>query len=142
MKRVHWLWGLIAPALAIAFWPTILPPAPRGESEETKACLQAETILHACEAYRDSPANPERGKYPTALAELVNPPFGGPSFLHNGAGDLIDPWGNPYHYEVAKNSDGEIEISVCTVWVGDEGIRLLGAERKADGKIRSFRAGT
>ena len=144
-RRLHWV--LVALVFAITCYviikpPAPVPPAPVHESDETKALVQAEAIVYACVEYRDSPANPQRGKYPATLSELVNPPFGGPSFLRKGEQDLIDPWENLYHFEVGKGFNGEVEVRVCTVRVTDYAIILLGAERTADGTIRSFRTGS
>jgi hypothetical protein len=71
----------------------------------TKAMLGAKNLADACEAYFTH--FDTQNQYPKTLADLVNPPFGKGSFLKHGQQDLIDPWGQPYQYELRTGSDGE-----------------------------------
>ncbi len=113
----------------------LVPPV---SDRPPRAAYQAQQILEACDAYRDNPANPERGRYPTHLLELVHPPLGGPPFLRNGAEDLRDPWGNQFEYTVEKTEAGEREVRVWSVREVNGKRTELGAIRKANGEIATF----
>jgi hypothetical protein len=92
--------------------------------------MKARTLLQACEAYYANPQS--RNVYPTGLADLVEPRFGGASFLRNGLADVYDPWGAAYKYEVAptrgKVNGKDAVYDRPYVWT----------ERKIDGKVRVF----
>src|SRR3954449_12969308 len=92
---------LFAALVYCVAFPTYLGPTRPGN-----ALLGAKRVLQACEAYHDNPDNTGK-RYPTALADLVPPPFGGGAFLRDGDRDLIDPWGHPYRYAVITNANGE-----------------------------------
>ncbi len=110
-----------------------------GVSKQVIAVRQAELILYACEAYRDDSNNPERGKrFPSTLAELVKPSFDGQRDLRLNEADLIDPWGTPYRYVVAKSATGDTELYVWTERAVDGKLKLHGAKRRADGGIEAF----
>ena len=111
-----------------------------GPSKSGRAVSQSMAIVSACEAYRNHPANPDRGKYPSALTMLAKPPFGGQSFLDRAKQDLIDPWGNSYRYAVVKTASGEDEVYVWCETVVAGRLKLLGAKRKADGVVEAFGA--
>jgi hypothetical protein len=83
------------------------------DTKTSKAQLGCMSIAVAIEAYIDNEAN-KTHEPPTALRDLVEPPFGGPSFLRNGEADLIDPWGKPYEMERVRRSDGTEYILVKT----------------------------
>lgn len=106
---------LVAVALCALPLPALVEKA-----KEDKARRGCQSVVFACEAYQNHPQN-KTGEYPAKLAELVKPPFGGPSFLRNGKDDLIDPWGNAFQYAVEKNKKGELKVFVWT-------------ERTVDGK--------
>ena len=110
-----------------------------GSGRSGDAIQQSMSILRACEAYRDNPNNPEAGKrFPTTLADLVKPPFGGSSFLRSGEADLLDPWGHSYRYAVVTSASGEQEAYVWAERIADGKLKLLGAKRCADGEVRIF----
>lgn len=66
---------------------------------------RARCLLAASEAYVICPANRD-GKYPSTLADLVNPPLGGTSFLPNKEKDLHDPWGMLYRQAFEVDAKG------------------------------------
>src|SRR4051812_18609436 len=77
-------------------------------TKEKIAEINARSIRAACEAYYVKHA-----AYPTKLLDLVKPPGGGPSYLKEGAKDLLDPWGKEYKYEVATDEkDGSTRAHV------------------------------
>ncbi len=87
------------------------------DARKSKAHLTAKGIEQAIDAYYQNPANPYAGSvegYPQAPLALVQPPFGGPSFLKNGPEDLKDPWGKEFHWELTSKPDGTSYILVYT----------------------------
>ena len=109
-----------------------------GPTDTGQAIAQAQWSVEACESYRNHPANPNRGKYPASLADLVKPQFSQSGFLIRGEKDLIDPWGHPYRYAVVKNADGEDEVYVWSERFAGGKLKLVGAKRKANGEIENF----
>jgi hypothetical protein len=83
------------------------------DTKTSKAQLGCTSIAQAVEAYIDNPDNTKH-EPPRTLNDLVQPPFGGPSFLRNGAVDLLDPWGNPYQMQLRKRSDGTQYVLIST----------------------------
>jgi hypothetical protein len=79
--------------------------APGGDSKKSRAQLGCKNLDVAIEQYTTSRDNPSAA-LPRQLSDLLQPPFGGKSFLRNGAADLIDPWGNAYQMEWRTRSDG------------------------------------
>ena len=92
-------------------------------AKEKVAELSAKGLAQACEAYYLNPASGDI--YPQTLADLVKPPFGGASFVRNGAKDLIDPWGKEYKYALEALRDG---TQVPRVWT----------ERVVNGKTKVY----
>lgn len=90
---------------------------------ERVARLHARALVDVCEAYCLSPDS--NNQYPINLATLVNPP-GGRSLLRNGAKDLLDPWGQPFKYELVVKPDG---TPYPRVWTE----RTVGGKTKAIG---------
>jgi hypothetical protein len=109
-----------------------------GPRAAAQAVAQSQSAVRACEQYRNHPANPDRGKYPTALADLAKQPFIKDSFLLGGEEALRDPWGNPYRYAVVKNATSEDEVYVWSERLVDGKLKLLGAKRTANGEIEKF----
>jgi hypothetical protein len=138
MNWQSWRFGLLALVLLIEMLilVTVLTTRYGGDSKTYWAIFHVQGILVSCEAYRENPASGNR--YPADLSELHNPPFGGPSFLHNGEQDLIDPWGNPYRYAVVKSRKGGPEIYVWSEHNRDGKLKLVGAKRTGDGKTELF----
>jgi hypothetical protein len=85
----------------------------RSDAKESKAQLGCMVLATAIEAYVASPENPKR-EFPRSLPDLLQPPFGGPSFLRNGHADLMDPWGMPYRFERVRRRDGTEYLLVTT----------------------------
>jgi hypothetical protein len=96
-------------------------------AKEKQAELSAFAIRQACAAYHLTPAN-ATGDFPSALVDLVKPPFGGPSFLKDGAKDLLDPWGKQYKFTVAKDEKGEERAYVWTERTVDGKMKVLGTK--------------
>ena len=89
---------------------------------ENHAQLQAKALMAASEAYVTNPAN-KAGRYPSTLADLVKPPFGGTSFLQNKEKDLHDPWGMLYRQAIELDEKGFPRHYVWT-------------EREVNGKVK------
>ena len=83
------------------------------DAKKSKAQLACQGIYQAIEAYKQNPANPSN-EPPTALNELIQPPFGGTGYLKNGQADLYDPWGQQYQMEQFQQGDGSMVIRVWT----------------------------
>jgi general secretion pathway protein G len=83
------------------------------DARKAKAHTQAVSISQACEAYHTNPANPDQS-YPQSAQELVQPPFGGQSYLKNGPQDLQTPWGQTFTLETKQKSDGSYYMLVFT----------------------------
>jgi general secretion pathway protein G len=85
------------------------------DARKSKAHLACKSLAQACEAFRNNPANAD-GHYPQSAQELLQPPFGGPSYLQNGLADLQTPWGGGQQYtlEPRQKSDGTYYMLVHT----------------------------
>jgi hypothetical protein len=92
---------------------TAFTTSPGIDGKKSKAQLGCTGIAQAVEAYMSNPDNTKH-EPPRTLNDLVQPPFGGPSFVRNGAQDLLDPWGNPYQMQLRKRSDGSQFILIST----------------------------
>ena len=88
------------------------------DARKARAQLGCTGLSTAVEAYTNNAANPgltEQEKYPQSIMQLVNPPFGGQSFLRNGQNDTIDPWGRPYNLTPStRPSDGSQYMLIST----------------------------
>lgn len=74
------------------------------DARKSRAQLQCRSLEQSIQAYY---TNPQSGnQYPTGLTDLIQPPFGGTSFLKNGREDLIDPWGQEYQVKMVQGQDG------------------------------------
>ena len=82
-------------------------------TKQSKAQLGCKSLETAIEAYIENKDNTKHA-FPHTLENLVEPPFGGPSFLRNGRADLIDPWGKPYEMEPIRRTNGTEFILVKT----------------------------
>ena len=64
-----------------------------------RAKSDVDTIDEACAAYRQN-----NGRFPAALKDLVS---GSKPYLEGGEEAIIDPWGNPYQFDLnGPHSDG------------------------------------
>src|SRR6478609_3520860 len=64
------------------------------DAKKNSAQMKAKNLATAMEAYY---ANPSSGNvYPQAWQELIQPNWGGSSFLKDGANDILDPWGQEF----------------------------------------------
>src|SRR6516164_9574109 len=68
------------------------------DARKSRAHLAAKSIEQACEAFHTNPANQD-GHYPQSGQELLQPPFGGSSYLKNGLADLNTPWNQQFTLE-------------------------------------------
>lgn len=76
------------------------------DAKKNSAQLKAKNLQTAMEAYY---ANPSSGNvYPTSWQELIQPHWGGSSFLKDPINDILDPWGQEYRIGNA-NTDGSIQ---------------------------------
>jgi hypothetical protein len=99
---------------------------------ENVAIIHATSLTSACRAYYLSPRS--GGTYPAKLMDLIEPPFGGSSFVDGGdKNKLISCWGQPYKYAVIPNEQGEPEFYVWAEHVVDGELRIHGAKRTAAG---------
>jgi hypothetical protein len=89
---------------------------------ENHAILQVKRLMNATEQYVTNRANKVR-RYPSTLADLVKPPFGGTSFLQNKEKDLHDPWGMLYRQAFEVDDRGLVRQYVWT-------------EREVNGKVK------
>jgi hypothetical protein len=92
---------------------TILTTSSGFDAKQSKAELGCKGIAWAIEDYVNHPSNTKQ-EFPRTLTDLVQPAWGGPSFLNNGFADLIDPWGEPYQTERVRGRDGAEYILVKT----------------------------
>jgi len=77
------------------------------DAKKSKAQLQAKAISVAMENYY---INTNSGnQYPTTLAELVTPPWGGTSFLNDPQSDLTDPWGQQFQIQQQQANDNSLQ---------------------------------
>ncbi len=84
------------------------------DAKKSRAHLGCKGISQAVEAYVTNPANPNSDQ-PGTLQDLIQPPFGGPSFLRNGLDDTRTPWNNEqYTMEQATRSDNTTYMLVWT----------------------------
>jgi general secretion pathway protein G len=99
------------------------------DAKKSKAQLGCQSIATAIEAYMQSPQNPgmtDDQKMPSGPQDLIQPPFGGPSFLRNGQVDTYDPWGKPYQFQMHTRGDGTTYILVTTTASDQTPISQLG----------------
>jgi hypothetical protein len=80
---------------------------------EMKVQLACKQLVFAAEAYRDHPANPGH-QFPTGVADLIHPAWGGPSLDKYGEEEPHDPRGNPFRLEHRRTPDGTPSLVVWT----------------------------
>jgi hypothetical protein len=138
---MKWRWKFVLISVltlvALALLIVYLTKQYEDASYSRKTLLQAHSVLQACEAYRNDPANSGK-KLPVTLTDLLRPSFTDKSFLRNGEADLLDRVGNPLRYAVVINRNGEQEVYVWGERIMDGQLKLVGAKRKANGEIEVF----
>src|SRR6187549_1466593 len=72
------------------------------QANEARAAITARTLAVAASAYYV-----KHTAWPEKLLDLTKPKNGQPPFVKADAKDLVDPWGNEYKYEVAKDEKGQ-----------------------------------
>ncbi|MBN9523399.1 type II secretion system protein GspG [bacterium] len=82
------------------------------DARKSRAQLQCKSLAQAIESYYMNPQS--NNQYPENLQQLLQPPFGGTSFLKNGQDDLIDPWGQQYQVQFIQGNDGAQQPVVHT----------------------------
>ncbi|MBN9121950.1 MAG: type II secretion system protein GspG [Planctomycetes bacterium] len=135
MKRSRWVvLALLVPLLATVGLLCF------GMKESDRHQTQHEAIAHSCDvllACESYYRHPDSGKkYPSGLTDLVEPPFGGSSFLRER--DLIDPWGNPYRFATVRGAKGDTELYVWAERVVGGKRKLLGAKMAPGGQPELF----
>jgi general secretion pathway protein G len=83
------------------------------DARKNQAMLKAKAISNAIEQYISISANPGNSP-PNQLTDLLNPPFGGTSFLKDGQNDLVDPWQQMYQVQQSTGNDGSPMFIVYT----------------------------
>ncbi len=101
------------------------------DARKAKAQTQAVSISQACEAYHTNAANADQS-YPQSPQELIQPPFGGQSYLKNGLQDLVNPWGQQFTLQEKQHSDGSIYMLVYTTAQDGTPISQFGIGPKAN----------
>ena len=91
------------------------------DAREAVAERNMQSLSNACESYYLNPNSKQ--SYPSLLRDLVSPPWGGPSYVKDGATALLDPWGNPFRYATSQGKKGN---PITFIWV----------ERTEDGKTK------
>jgi hypothetical protein len=104
------------------------------DAKRTAAVAGCKNIATACDAYSANPANPE-GTKPNEIGDLLQPPFGGPSYLRNREADTKDPWGKPYQIRPQKRADGSEYVLVTTTTPDGTPISQFGIGEKATPKV-------
>jgi hypothetical protein len=126
-KRELWkvsLLAVVAALVGLLFVPRVTSKKVETSIQDNKvdiSIIRANQLAEACRAFRaKSPTN----SYPTRLEEVI-------PFLDNP--DLTDAWGNPFHYALDRNANGDLEPYVWAERVRDGKVTIHGAKRTADG---------
>jgi hypothetical protein len=100
-------------------------------AEQRKAWthLHLRSLATAVEAYAACESN-KTHELPSSLNDLVNPPFGGTSFLRHGERELIDLWGKPFQYERRLTAGGKESVLIWTTTPGGTPISQYGIGAK------------
>jgi general secretion pathway protein G len=107
------------------------------DAKKARAQLGCTGLAQAIEAYTTNPQNPglsDQDKLPQSPQSLVQPPFGGQSFLRNGSADTYDPWGKQYSFQQQSRSDGTTYILVTTAAPDGTQISQFGIGQNAQPK--------
>jgi hypothetical protein len=122
-RRTKILGGLF---VVTGFWvalvlANITPPiAGHIDAKKNSSVLKCKAIANAIESYY---LHPHSGKtFPENLQQLLDPPFGGPTFLKRGQDDLIDSWGKPFQWTSMQNKNGDRIVLVYTI--ADDGTKI------------------
>jgi general secretion pathway protein G len=108
------------------------------DAKKAKAQLGCTGLAQAIEAYTTNPMNTglsDQDKLPQNPQNLVQPTFGGQSFLRNGAADTYDPWGKQYSFQQQNRSDGTVYILVTTTAPDGTQISQFGIGQNAQPKF-------
>lgn len=104
---------VVAIIVILAGIAVVAVPRYMEDARRTAAVAGCKNLATAIESFMNNPANPE-GVGPSSINDLIQPPFGGPSYLRNGQGDTLDPWGKQYQIQPQTRSDGTSYYLVTT----------------------------
>ncbi len=96
------------------------------DAREAVAERKMQSLSNACESYYLNPNSNQ--SYPSVLRDLVSPPWGGASYVRNGATALLDPWGNSFQYATGQGKKGN---PITFIWVErtvDEKTKVIGTK--------------
>jgi hypothetical protein len=99
--------------------------------KETRSLFTCKDLAKAVDVYVDHPANTDH-RLPGRVAELIHPPWGGPSLYRDGAEEPLDPWGNPFRLEHRRTLDGEDIVLVWTAKPDGTRISQFGVGQSAE----------
>jgi|SRR5579883_997291 len=105
-----------------------------GNSRRSTPILRCRTVVLACQSYRK--ANEAGGSFPSRIADLMRPPFGGPPVLEDRT--VKDGWGKPLRYAVVVQENGDEEVYVWAERDTPGAVEIFGAKGTADGRIVLF----
>jgi general secretion pathway protein G len=129
-KRIALWSGAAAIVLLVVYYVCTVDPYAGSSTKTGQAQMGCQSLATAVEAYVQNSDNPKH-EFPAKLADLLEPPFGGPSFLRNGAQDLLDPWGKPYQMELVRRSDGTEYLLIKTTAPDGREFSQYGIGKKA-----------
>ena len=104
---------VVAIIVILAGGAVIAIPRILEDVKKSRAHTSAVNIAKMCEAYKINSANVDQS-YPSGINDLIQPPFGGASYLTNGPSDLMTPWNGQFTIEPKEKSDGSVYILVWT----------------------------
>lgn len=109
-------------------------PVPDLDAQKARAHLGCQIVNGAMRAYtiaRTNPGKTPADRLPRTVRDLMNPPWGGTSFLPNGEADSLDPWGKPYTFEPHELADGTPWVLVLSFAPDNVPISQFGIGDKA-----------
>jgi general secretion pathway protein G len=101
------------------------------DGEVARSVILCKHLSDAVEAYVNHPANTDH-RLPSRVADLIHPPWGGPSLYRDGAEEPLDPWGNPFRLEHRRTRDGEDVVLVWTAKPDGTKISQFGVGQSAE----------
>jgi general secretion pathway protein G len=129
---------VVAILVMLATVATIATSRYMEDAKKARAQLGCTGLAQAIEAYTNNPMNTgltDQEKLPQSPQNLVQPTFGGQSFLRNGANDTVDPWGKQYSFQPQTRGDGTTYILVTTTAPDGTQISQFGIGQNAQPKF-------
>jgi hypothetical protein len=102
-------------------------PPDGGNARKNNARLQAQNLHKACKSYRTI-----TGTYPNQLSDLLE--LEGRPLIDGGKWALIEPWNNPFRYELRTDSEGEMIPYVWSEHVENGRTKVIGWPKDFDEK--------